>query len=130
MLSDLQILNGDMSLEFDPLNTIYTITLHEGETKLDFNYKVADGYDASIKESDEVNNKYDITLTVYNDKEAMSYYFTVYKKEVESVSSSLITGDSLNIKSKEEMPTYVVPSIAVLGFLTILLCFTLLFKKR
>ena len=43
MLKDLEILNGELSLEFNSLNTIYTIDVSSDTTKLELEYIASGG---------------------------------------------------------------------------------------
>ena len=40
MLEELKILNGELSIEFDPLNSKYTVFLNENDNQLDIEYKL------------------------------------------------------------------------------------------
>lgn len=130
MLKDLKILNGEMPLEFDPLNTVYTINMNGNNKELEFEYKIADTDSISIIGNDLKEGENNLVITVYNDEKMMSYYLTVYRNCTSQVNNSLNEMTNLELASKEEIPSYVVSSIGVICFLTILLFFTLLFKKN
>ncbi len=130
MLKDLKIINGDMSLKFDSLNTIYTIDLTDDSSVLKFQHEIDEKDNISIVGNDLKDGMNEVVLTVYNDKEMMSYYLYVYKEEILQASNNVETQIALNIKQNDKISDYALPSISVICFLTILLLFTLLFKKR
>ncbi len=129
MLQDLKILNGEMPLKFDPLNTIYTINLTEDEDFLKIDYEIADNALVSIYGNKLTEGLNEVVLTVYNDEDLVSYYLYVYK-EKPSVVMAIDTSVMGLQKENTELASYVIPSIASICFIFILLFFTLLFKKK
>ena len=130
MLKELTILNGEMPLKFVPSNTIYTINLTTNEDILKFDYKIRKEDNISIfneKLKDGVN---EVVLTIYNDKDMMSYYLYVNKDSSVFTSGKENKQIMLDIKKDDAVSEYVAPTIGVVVFLIILLFFTLLFKKR
>jgi len=130
MLKDLVIMNGDIGLSFDPLNTIYTVNLTDDANILKFQYEINENDNISIFGNELKNGLNEVVITVYNDKEEMSYYLYVYKEKTLNASENIDTKIALNIVGKEKVSDYALPSISVICFLTILLFFTLLFKKN
>ncbi len=130
MLKDLEILNGDMPLKFNSLNTIYTINLNTDDDILKFNYKIDANDKISIVGNDLTDDINEVVLTVYNDLNSESYYLYVYKKEDTLVNMDSSSLTNLEINDQEEVSVYAAPTIGVICFLTILLTFTLLFKKK
>lgn len=128
MLKELKILNGELSLEFDSLNTIYTVNLSNDDNMLLLEYKIDENDNISIKGNNLIEGKNEVVITVYNDKNSTSYYLEVYKDSSTNVVLNTSKEVGINV-AKTEMPDYVVPSIAVVCFLTILFLFVLLFKK-
>ena len=128
MLKDLKILNGDMTLKFDSLNTIYTINMSNDDNKLEYEYKIDDGYSLSVYGNKLDDGLNEVVFTVYNDKEQMSYYLYVYKEKTTDIVE--INDNSLPLNVVNKLPEYVAPTIGVVCFLFILLFFTFLFKKN
>ena len=126
MLKELKILNGELSLEFDSLNTIYTVNLSNDDNMLLLEYKIDENDNISIKGNNLIEGKNEVVITVYNDKNSTSYYLEVYKDSSTNVVLNTSKEVGINV-AKTEMPDYVVPSIAVVCFLTILFLFVLLF---
>lgn len=129
MLNELQILNGEMPLEFNSLNTIYTINVSNKETTLDLAYKTDDSNNISVFGNILKPGENEVVITVYNDSEMMSYYLYVYKEEALEATSNINDTNSLEI-AHSPLPNYAISSIASICFLIILLFFTLLFKKN
>ncbi len=129
MITNLQILNGEISLPFDSLNTIYTVRTEQDF--LDFKYDLAPNAEVSIFGNDYLTNGENIVvLTVFNDVDTISYYFYVYKMEEIVASTDDSRGSLLNfISTKKEVPAYLGPTIGVICFLSILFLFVILFKK-
>lgn len=130
MLKDLTIINGDMGLKFDPLNTIYTINLTDDDNILKFQYEINEGDSISVVGNELVGGLNEVVITIYNDVEEMSYYLYVYKEKLLNVNENVETKTALNIVPNESISNYALPSISVICFLTILLFFSLLFKKN
>lgn len=130
MLEDLEIVNGELSLEFDPLNTKYTVMVDSDVDYLEINYKIDDDSNISIMGNELAKEENEVVITVYNDTESMSYYFTVYKDLAAPASVGLDLKEEIIISENKDVPNYVAPLIASACFLFILLFFTLLFKKK
>ena len=129
MLNDLKILNGEMPLKFDSLNTTYTINVKPEVKELLLEYDIPENYHISIFNNNLDKEINEVVLTVYNDTDQTSYYLYVYKEENKEVTSNISTKENLEI-TKNDMPIYIAPSIASVCFIFILLFFTLLFKKN
>ncbi len=130
MLEEMEILNGELSLKFDYLNTKYTVMVDSTVSKLDLNLKVRDDCEISIFNNNNLVNNSVVVVTVYNDEEMISYYLEIYKKREERVFESEDYFASLEVNTKQEVPDYVAPLLACSCFLIILFLFTFLFKKN
>ncbi len=126
MLEDLKVLNGTMSLDFDSLNNIYTISVEEDVQELDLDYKVSTGYNISIIGNNLTNNLNEVVISVYNDEEVNSYYLYVTKE----VNVAQVVDNNTNLEIKEEINPLVLPSIASLCFIIILLLFVIIYKNK
>lgn len=130
MLKKLEVLNGELSLTFDPLNTIYTVNVNDDVTELQFNYETYDNDNILIIGNNLQNSVNEVIVRVNSNEEIVDYHFTVYKND-KIVSNDMTYLESLEIKSnKNELPSYIGPLIGVICFLLIVIMFTLLFKKR
>ena len=130
MLKKLEILNGELSLKFDPLNTRYTVNMTSDDKSLKLNLKASDNDEISIFNNYIDGEKTEVVITVYNDEEMMSYYLEVYPKKAEEASKVEDYFDSLEVKTSTYTEEYVAPLIAGTCFLIILITFAILFKKR
>lgn len=130
MLKDLKILNGELSVKFDPLNTRYTVHMTNSDTKLELEYKIDEDDEISIFGNSLDGQDDLVVISVYNDDELMSYYLEINPLESKNVNLEQDYFASLELNSKQEVPKYVAPVIAGVCFLIILFFFAILFKKR
>lgn len=129
MLKKLEVLNGELSLKFDPLNTKYTVNMNTNDNELKLELEATDDSEISIF-NNKIDNNTEVVITVYNDTDIMSYYLEVYKIDNKNVANVNDYFSTLEVNSKKEIPNYVAPLIASICFLIILFFFSLLFKKR
>ena len=129
MLKDLKILNGELSLKFDPLNTRYTVNMTTEDTKLELEYEIDEDDEISIFGNSLDGQDDLVVISVYNDEDMMSYYLEINPLESENVNMEQDYFASLEVDSNKEIPGYVAPLIAVVFFIIILLFFSILFKK-
>ena len=130
MLKDLKILNGELSVKFDPLNTRYTVNMTNSDTKLELEYKIDEDDEISIFGNSLDGQDDLVVISVYNDDELMSYYLEINFLESKNVNLEQDYFASLEVDSNKEIPGYVAPLIAGVCFLIILFFFAILFKKR
>ncbi len=130
MLKDLKILNGELSVKFDPLNTRYTVNMTNSDTKLELEYEIDEDDEISIFGNSLDGQDDLVVISVYNDDELMSYYLEINFLESKNVNLEQDYFASLELNSKQEVPKYVAPLIAGVCFLIILFFFAILFKKR
>ena len=130
MLKDLKILNGELYVKFDPLNTRYTVNMTNSDTKLELEYEIDEDDEISIFGNSLDGQDDLVVISVYNDDELMSYYLEINFLESKNVNLEQDYFASLELNSKQEVPKYVAPLIAGVCFLIILFFFAILFKKR
>lgn len=130
MLEKLEVLNGKMSLEFDPLNTKYTILIDNHTSKLDFIYELKEGANIEVEGNDNLENNSDVAINVFNEKEKISYFFKIYKEENEEVNKISIDSVDLEVPAKSDFFEYAGPTIACTCFLLILFLFVFLFHRK
>lgn len=130
MLKKLTILNGELSIKFNSLNTRYTVNMTTNEEELKLEYEIDEKDNISIYNNHLENDKTEVVITVYNDEESMSYYLEVYKMQEELVEKEEDYFASLEVKADTYTKEYVAPLIAGICFLIILFFFTVLFKKK
>lgn len=129
MLNDLEIINGELSPEFDCLNNIYSVTISENVDELVMDYSVTDGYIVNVIDNkDLASGENEVYIQVIKDEEINTYTLLVYKESSEPVFNYDYNLDTVEVE--EELPEYVAPLIGGSCFLIILIVFLLLFKKR
>ncbi len=130
MLEELNILNGELSINFDSLNSKYTVFLKENENKLDIEYKLKGNTNITIENNNNLVNGSIVIISVTDGKETVNYYLNVYINKTEEVTKSIVNGTLLEVNSKKEISEYAGPGIACLCFLLILFLFVFLFHKK
>ena len=130
MLEELNILNGELSINFDSLNSKYTVFLNENENKLDIEYKLKGNTNITIENNNNLVNGSIVIISVTDGKETVNYYLNVYINKTEEVNKSIVNGTLLEVNSKKEISEYAGPGIACLCFLLILFLFVFLFHKK
>ena len=129
MLNDLEIINGELSPEFDCLNNIYSVTIPENVDELVMDYSVTDDYIVNVIDNkDLASGENEVYIQVIKDEEINTYTLLVYKESSEPVFNYDYNLDTVEVE--EELPEYVAPLIGGSCFLIILIVFLLLFKKR
>ncbi len=127
MIEYLDILNGSLSLEFDPLNNIYTVFINEDVDKLELKYFICDT--CIVKElgnENLISGENIVVLEVSDEIGAIEYYtLQVYKEE-----STLVFSESVEEITNLPAPVSVaVPGYVTTGLLVVILFFIYIFYK-
>ena len=129
-LKDLSINNGYMTLDFDKLNSNYTIILNEGEDALDINYDLEDEYASLIIYNNYgllLSNKEVIIRVISSDEKSESlYHLNVIKESDEAVSNM---NEQIALEIKKTTKVHIESIIGGICFLSILFVLGKLFKK-
>lgn len=129
MLNDLEILNGELTPEFDIYNDIYSVTIASDIENLVIDYEVEEGYVVNIIDNEDLDiGENEVYLQVIKDEQINTYTLLVYKESSEPVINYEYLVEPLEVE--EELPEYVAPLIAGGCFIIILLVFLLLFKRK
>ena len=129
MLEDLNIVNGELTPEFDIYNNIYSVSISEEIDELVIDYKVTDGYVVNVIDNhDLVPGENEVYIQVIKNEEINTYTLLVNKKSSEAVVNYDYLLEPLEVE--EELPEYVAPLIGGICFFIILCTFLLLFKKK
>ena len=129
MLEDLNIVNGELTPEFDIYNNIYSVSIAGYVDKLVIDYKVTDGYVVNIIDNhDLVPGENEVYIQVIKDDEINTYTLLVNKESSEEVINYDYLLEPLEVE--EELPEYVAPLIGGICFFIILCTFLLLFKRK
>ncbi len=97
-LNALEIKNGKLSLPFDSLNNLYTITLEEDVESVDFVYEVDNEVEVHIENNENLQNNSVVTLQLIHDTDTIEYTFQILKEETEEMRPVFL-------EEKEEVPT-------------------------
>lgn len=129
VLKDLNIVNGELTPEFDIYNNIYSVSVAGYVDELVIDYEVTDGYVVNVIDNhDLVPGENEVYIQVIKNEEINTYTLLVNKKSSETVINYDYLLEPLEVE--EELPEYVAPLIGGICFFIILCTFLLLFKKK
>ena len=127
VLEDLNIVNGELTPEFDIYNNIYSVSVAGYVDELVIDYEVTDGYVVNVIDNhDLVPGENEVYIQVIKNEEINTYTLLVNKKSSEAVVNYDYLLEPLEVE--EELPEYVAPLIGGICFFIILCTFLLLFK--
>ena len=130
MLHNLQILNGELSPDFEETNNTYTVSVTSDVASLKLIYTIDEEAVVEIKGNDNLGAGENMVLIeVTNENNELTTYSLLVTKEKAVTASSLIE-PSIPVEVKKELPTYVAPLIACICFVLILISFALIFHKK
>ena len=129
VLEDLNIVNGELTPEFDIYNNIYSVSVAGYVDELVIDYEVTDGYVVNVIDNhDLVPGENEVYIQVIKNEEINTYTLLVNKESSEEVINYDYLLEPLEVE--EELPEYVAPLIGGICFFIILCTFLLLFKKK
>ena len=129
MLTDLEILNGELSPVFDIYNDIYSVTVDEDVDYLVMDYDVSEGYVVNVIDNESLSaGENEVYIQVINGEDINTYTLLVYKEDSEPVVNYDYLMEPLEVE--EEMQEYVPPLIIGGCILIILITFFILFHKK
>ena len=129
MLTDLEVLNGALSPEFDIYNDIYSVTIDEDVDELVIDYTVEEGFVVNIIDNDSLTaGENEVYLQVIQGEEINTYTLLVYKEDSKPVINYELIAEEVEVE--EEMNPYTAPIIIISCLLIIFFFFWILFHKR
>ena len=129
MLTDLEVLNGALSPEFDIYNDIYSVTIDEDVDELVIDYTVEEGFVVNIIDNDSLTaGENEVYLQVIQGEEINTYTLLVYKEDSKPVINYELIPEEVEVE--EEMNLYTAPIIIISCLLIIFFFFWILFHKR
>ena len=129
VLEDLNIVNGELTPEFDIYNNIYSVSVAGYVDELVIDYEVTDGYVVNVIDNhDLVPGENEVYIQVIKNEEINTYTLLVNKESSEAVVNYDYLLEPLEVE--EELPEYVAPLIGGICFFIILCTFLLLFKRK
>lgn len=130
MLENFEIINGEISPSFDPLNNIYTVNVENSVTSIEFTYE-CDNCTIEIFNNDILlEGENEVIINVYKDNEMELYTFLVNrdKSEVVFFEENIIETDE--IYNSKLMDSYEVEYLIIVCILLIFIVFKFIFRKR
>lgn len=129
MLTDLEVLNGALSPEFDIYNDIYSVTIDEDVEELVIDYTVEEGFVVNIIDNDSLTaGENEVYLQVIQGEEINTYTLLVYKEDSKPVINYELIPEEVEVA--KEMNPYTAPIIIISCLLIIFFFFWILFHKR
>ena len=129
MLTDLEVLNGALSPEFDIYNDIYSVTIEEDVEELVIDYTVEEGFVVNIIDNDSLTaGENEVYLQVIQGEEINTYTLLVYKEDSKPVINYELIPEEVEVA--KEMNPYTAPIIIISCLLIIFFFFWILFHKR
>lgn len=130
MLNDLKIKNGNLELKFDKYTYEYTVIVENNVNSLEFDYELEKDSYINIRNNILNNEESIVYIDVYNLDSEYTYTFYVYKENINEVSSLDSYVQSLEVSNIEEVVLYKVQILTVSLFLTIIIIFSIIFKRK
>ena len=129
MLIDLEIINGELSPEFDYLNNIYSVTVDSNVTELVMEYSASEGFIVNVIDNKDLDaGENEVYLQVIKDDVINTYTLLVYKESSEPVFNYEYVPEPVEVDKK--LPEYAAPLIVGSCILIILIFALLLFKRK
>ena len=121
--------NGILNEEFNEKTLSYEVIIEKDVTKLDFNFKMYEGYTINIVGNENLNegDNY-IFLEITHDNKTTTYTFKATKEKSETV-FSYNEPVMLEIKKKEKNINYI-PIVFIPCLIIVLILFKIIFKKK
>lgn len=129
MLENLEILNGELSPEFDIYNDIYSVSVDENVDKLVIDYQISEGCVLNtIDNAGFTAGENEVYLQVIDGEVINTYTLLVYKESSKPVINYDYLTEPLEIE--EKTPEYAIPLISGVSLLILIVVFYLLFHKK
>ena len=126
-IDKLNILNGELSLNFDPLNTEYSVYLEPTEFNLDFDYQVKPGIVVSINNNSDLENNSMVTLTITKETTKIDYHFYIIKEEPTTEVFNYNIEENVNENFMFKYKLYIIPSTCLV---LIIFSYKIIFRKH
>ncbi len=107
-LKNFEVINGSLSISFEPMNNIYTIYLEEEEDRVNFTYDLSkEGLQVSVLGEEYVEGRQNVmTISLADENEIghQTYTFYLEKKSSEEVFMNDGNTFGLDISPEKEIP--------------------------
>ncbi|MFI3260873.1 MAG: hypothetical protein R3Y13_04085 [bacterium] len=133
MLKKLEIINGEMTLEFDSLVNTYTVNVENDVTKLLINYECENpNCRVEILQNDFLlEGRNEVEINVYGENEFSSYILVVTREKTSSAFHEENIENLVNIEGNTvEFENYAVEYLIVVCVVLIIIFYRILFPKK
>ena len=130
MINDLQILNGNLELKFNPYTYEYTVKVDSNIESLEFSYNLEPDCYINIRNNTLDNKENMVYVDIYNIDNTITYTFLVTKEEENSVSGIDDYKKSLEIVNNESINILYVQCLGIGLVLTIIILFSIIFRRK
>ena len=130
MLKDLKVLNGNLELKFNEYTYEYTVTVEKDIFSLELDYKLAEDTFISIKDNYLDKEENIVYLDVYNIYKSITYTLYVYKELTDEVLGIDNYKKSLEVIEEPRLDIYKVQILCIGIFLTLIIVFSIIFKRK
>ncbi len=127
VIDKLEILNGELSPNFDIYNTEYSVILEDSEFNIEFNYQVEEGVIVSVNNNHDLENDSIVTLTISKNEEKIDYNFHILKNITKN---TIAFKESVNNEENNFMFKYKIYIIPGCCLFLIFIIYKILFHKR
>lgn len=130
MINDLQILNGNLELKFNPYTYEYTVKVDSDIESLEFSYNLEPDCYINIRNNTLDNKENTVYVDIYNIDNTITYTFLVTKDTENSVSGIDDYKKSLEIVNNESINILYVQCLGIGLVLTIIILFSIIFRRK
>lgn len=130
MLKELEILNGNLELDFNEYTYTYTVTVNKDVNSLEFDYVLEEECYINIRNNTLVEEENIVSVDVYNLDKTITYTFYVYKEESKTVSGIDDFVSSLEVSSEKTVSIQTIQILSCSLFLAILILFSIIFRRK
>lgn len=131
MLNSLEVLNGTIHPEFAPDVFEYDVDVDKDVLTLVFDCKGPEGSTITVHGNDYLTEGENHVLIEVYDKEVITYTLTVMKESSSEVSSLFDTSTKVEVNANDKWyKDLITPGISIVCFITIVMLFCIIFKKK
>ncbi len=131
MLLDLEILNGNLELEYNELTYEYTVKVDESVDHLDFVYHICDECFINIRDNFLSNENGVVSIEVFNSNNLSNTYTFYVSREMSNATSGIENyKKSLEILSDNNPNILNIQFLSIGVFLSIIIIFSVIFRRK
>lgn len=130
MLENLEVLNGSMTPEFKSDVYEYNVVVNEDAMTLILKYQALNDASVTVYGNNYLTPGENHVLIELFDKEVKTYTLTVMKESTEEVMSFDNNYAKVEVNADSAWRDLITPGISIVCFLTIVLLFCVIFRKK